>query len=157
MLTIDWILVADRSRASILHALPHGLRPYPTVANFIHAEGRLLPQERDSDVSGRIQHPGGARSTIEPHEDRWHVESRRFAKELADVLERDRQNSRFDRLLVIAPPVFMGVLRETWPTLLRECIAIEVTQDLMPLPEKELQSRLSEIVAKVREETSAAG
>jgi protein required for attachment to host cells len=157
MLTVDWIFIAHRTRASILHALPHSLRPYPTLASYIHGEGRLLSQERDSDVSGRIQHPGGARSTIEPHEDRWHVESRRFAKELTDILERDCQSGRFDRLFVIAPPVFLGVLRETWPLLLRDRIVSEVAEDLMPLPEKELQSRLSDIVATVREKRSTDG
>jgi protein required for attachment to host cells len=146
MLSVDWILVADRTRAHLLHALPHGLRPYPTLASFVHAEGRQLSQERDSDVSGRVQHPGGARSTVEPHEDRWHVESRRFAKQLVEALDRDRQQGRFDRLIVVAPPAFMGVLREHWPSPVRERIVAEITEDLLPLPEKELQSRLAEIV-----------
>jgi protein required for attachment to host cells len=156
MLTVDWILIANRSRASIVHALPHGVRPYPTLASYIHAEGRLRPHERDSDVSGRIQHPGGARSTIEPHEDRDHVEARRFAKQLVDVLDRDRQNGRFDRLFVIAPPAFLGVLRETWPNPLRDRIALELNEDLLPLPEHELQTRLVQIVTAQREQESAA-
>jgi protein required for attachment to host cells len=156
MLTVDWILVADRSRAVVLHALPHGIRPYPTLANFVHAEGRQRPHDRDSDVSGRIQHPGGARSTIEPHEDRWHVEARRFAKVLTEALDRDRLNGRFDRLFVVAPPAFLGVLRETWPGALRDHIAAEFAEDLLPLPEPELQSRLSGIVSANRSETSGA-
>jgi len=156
MLTVDWILIADRSRAILFHALPHGLRPYPALASFVHAEGRMSPQERDSDVSGRIQHPGGARSTIEPHEDRKHVEARKFARQLVETLGRDRQNGRFDRLVVAAPPAFLGVLRETWTPLLRERIAAEVAEDLLPLPEKELQTRLSGLVASVKERTPAS-
>jgi len=155
MLTVDWILVADRSRGIVLHALPHGVRPYPTLASFVHVEGRQTPQERDSDVSGRIQHPGGARSTIEPHEDRWHVEARRFAKKLADFLEHDSLNGRFDRLIVIAPPAFLGVLREAWPPHVRDRIVCEIDDDLLPLPESELQTRLANIVASTREEAAA--
>jgi protein required for attachment to host cells len=156
MLTVDWILVANRSRAAILHALPHGVRPYPTLASYIHAEGRLRPQDRDSDVAGRAQHPGGARSTVEPHEDRDHVEARRFAKLLVEVLDHDRQHNRFDRLFVIAPPAFLGVLREAWPNPLRERILLELNEDLLPLPEPELQSRLTQIVTAKREQDAAA-
>lgn len=69
------------------------------------------------------------------------------------VLDHDRQSGRFDRLFVVALPAFLGVLRETWPPLLRERIASEVAEDVMPLPEKQLQSRLSDIVAAVREQS----
>jgi len=155
MLTVDWILIADRSRANVLHAWPHHLRPFPTLASYIHAEGRLLPQERDSDAAGSVQRPGGARSLVEPHEDRWHVESRRFAKELGAVLERDRQSGRFDRLIVVAPPVFLGVLRETWSPKLREHVVLELAEDLMPLPDKELQERLAAIVSRLSETAEA--
>jgi protein required for attachment to host cells len=148
MPSVDWVLVADRSRARILHLLPDGLLPLPTLASFIHPEGHLAPQDRDSDVAGRLQLPGGPRSAVEPHEDRWHVEATRFAKQLAESLDRDRQQNRFDRLFVIAPPALMGVLREAWPSLVRTRIAGEFTEDLLPLPEQELQQRLSKLLEK---------
>lgn len=154
MTSIDWILIADRSRAVILRALPASTHPFATVASFVHSEGRLRPRDQDSDVPGRVQHPGGARSTVEPHEDRWHVEARRFAKQLTEALQREHQSSRFDRLFVVAPPVFLGVLRKEWPSALRNCIAAELAEDLMPLPEHERQSRLAAVVAAVDEAAS---
>jgi protein required for attachment to host cells len=148
MNTVDWILVADRSRALILHALPQNLGPYPTLASFAHPEGRLRSQDRDSDTSGRVSLPGGIRSTVEPHEDSWHVEARRFAKDLADVLQNDRQNGRFDRLFVVAPPAFLGVLREALPGTVRKTIAAEIAEELLSLPAAEWQSRLEKMVAE---------
>lgn len=151
MSAVDWILIADRSRAVIVHALPDGMRPFPTLASYIHAEGRLRPQDRDSDVSGRTQHPGGARSTIEPHEDRWHVEARRFAKELVEALEVEHQNRRFERLVVIAPAPFLGVLRDEWPPTLRACIMKEQIENMLAIPESDRQERLAEIIESLRE------
>lgn len=146
MSTVNWILIADRSRAVILHALPDGMRPFPVLSSYIHAEGRLRSQDRDCDVGGRVQHPGGARSTVEPHEDRWHVEARHFASLLVETLEHEHQNGRFDRLIVIASAPFLGVLREEWSPGLRACILTEQAGNLLPLPESELQRRLAEIV-----------
>lgn len=151
MKPVDWILVADCSRALILHALPDHLGPYPTLASYVHAEGRLHAQDRDSDVSGRVQLFGGARSTIEPHEDRWHVEARRFTKALVEHLEREQLNGRFDRLFVVAPPAFLGVLREACPAGLSRHIAAESALDLLPLPEAERQDRLAEMMTAHRE------
>lgn len=156
MATNDWILIADRSRAEVLHVLPNGMHPLPTLASYVHAAGRLRPQERDSDVSGRVQHPGGARSTVEPHEDRWHVEARRFAKELAENLEHEHQQRRFDRLIVIAPAPFLGVLREAWSPVLRTCILTEWTEDLMSLTEPERQTRLAEMITTIQRAESGA-
>ncbi len=151
MSPIDWILLADRSRAVVLHALPDGMRPFPVLASYIHAEGRLRPQDRDSDVSGRVQHPGGARSTVEPHEDRWHVEARRFARQLADTLEKEHGQQRFERLVVIAPAPFLGVLRAEWSPALRACIIREQVENLLAIPESDRQERLAEIMESLKE------
>lgn len=151
MSTVDWILVADRSRAVVLHALPNGIGPFPVLSSYLHAEGRLRSQDRDSDVWGRVQHPGGARSTVEPHEDRWHVEASRFAKELVGTLEHEFRNGRFERLVVIAPAPFLGVLRAEWPQLLRNCIIKEQVENLLGMPESERQKKLAEIMESVNE------
>ena len=147
MPTIDWVLVADRSRARLLHVLPNGTRPWPTLASFIHAAAKLSRQDRETDVPGRMQLPGGARSAVEPHEDPEHSEARRFASQLAAHLDRARQEARFDRLIVVAAPMFLGVLRESWPSPLRARIAFEVDRNLAGLSDPVLQTRLSDLLA----------
>lgn len=145
-MSICWILIADRTKARLLHVLPNGQGPFPELACFVHEAGRLQPRDRDSDEPGRVIHPAGYASAVEPHEDRDHVESTRFASELASSLERSRQEQRFDRLIVIAPPKFLGVLREEWTPALRKMIQLEIHQDLLNLPDAELQQRLEELV-----------
>ena len=142
MAKVTWILVADRSRAKLLHQLSGGQGPYPTLSCWSHEAGRLQPWERDAEEPGRIIHPAGYASAVEPHEDRDHVEARRFAKELVDHLELSRQEHRFDRLLVIAPPKFLGVLRQSWTPSLEAMIDGEWNEDLAGFSEADLQRRL---------------
>lgn len=143
--TVDWILVADRTRAKLFHAIPGGHGPFPVLACFTHEQGRLLPQERNTDKPGRAVHPAGWTSAVEPHEDADHVENRRFAAELVSYLERGRLERRFDRLTVIAPPKFLGVLRDAWKSSLKPLIGTEIPQDLMQLSDAELQQRLESL------------
>jgi protein required for attachment to host cells len=126
--------------------LPDGQGPFPELACFVHEAGRLQARERDDDKPGRVNHSAGYPSAVEPHEDRDHVESRRFATELANSLEHRRQENRFDQLIVIAPPKFLGVLRDAWTPSLRNMISLEFHQDLMTLPDAELQQRLEELI-----------
>lgn len=147
MSTIHWILIADRSKAKLVHALPDGQGPFPTLQCFVHEAGRLQPRERDSDEPSRVVHPAGYVSALEPHEDRDHVEATRFAAELVAHLERSRQEGRFDQLTVIAPPRFLGVLRDTWTPSLRKMIHLELHHDLMSLTAAELQKRLDELLS----------
>lgn len=146
-MNITWILVANRTKARLLHAMPHGLGPSPTLACFVHEEGRLQDRERNSQEPSRVVHPGGGVSAQEPHEDREHVEAKRFAKQLTDYLEKGRQEGRFDQLTVVATPKFLGVLRDAWTPSLRKMVQAEIPRDLMTLPDAELQQRLEELMS----------
>jgi protein required for attachment to host cells len=147
MAMVRWILVADRTRGRLLHALPAGRGPFPTLACFVHEEGRLQSRERDTDEPGRVIHPAGYVSAVEPHEDQDLVQAKRFAAQLVAHLERSRQERRFDQLIVIVPPKFLGVLRDAWTPSLQNMIQSEIAQDLMPLSDAELQRRLDELLA----------
>lgn len=155
MKTVNWVLLADRTRAEILHALPDGLGPYPTLQSFVHPAGRMLPQETESDAAGRIQLAGGACSAAEPHEERWRVEAQRFANEIVTYLDQARHDRRFDRLTVIASPPFLGILRAAMPDVLHRCVVQEETGNLLQLSETEIQRRVQEIVAARAESTTA--
>jgi protein required for attachment to host cells len=147
-MVVDWILIADRSRACVRAVLPNGDDSFPVLKCLEHPAGRFTPHEDESDRPGRIQLWSGARTGVEPHEDETHVESRKFAHEIAEYLEHEHQENRFDRLHVVAPPAFLGVLRATWSDRLRRAIVQEIDSDWMPLPIAELKSRLVEMVAK---------
>jgi protein required for attachment to host cells len=54
---------------------------------------------------------GGARHAIEPRQDPHEAAERAFARGLADRLEAAAAAGRFERLILVAPPKFLGHLR----------------------------------------------
>lgn len=147
MSTEDWILVCDRSRASILHTLPDSEQPFEELHQFTFDDARLQPHEQGTDRPGRLMNSSGKRTAVEPHDDPDLVESRRFAKQLAETLQRENAQGRFDRLFVVAPPAFLGVLRQAFPAQLQTRVAAELTEEWMTLQEKDRQSRIAKFVA----------
>lgn len=57
MSSVDWILVADRSRAVVLHVLPNQMKPFPTLLTLVHPQSRLRGRQVDSDASGSSSFP----------------------------------------------------------------------------------------------------
>lgn len=106
-----WILVADEARARVLEAR----RADGTITereSFIHEEGRQHARDVVADRLPRAQESvGGARHAIEPHTDLETVEAGRFAHELAAALESGRVGRAYERLVLVAPPRFLGTLR----------------------------------------------
>lgn len=147
--TVDWILVADRARARVFHALLDAQGPFPVLAVLVHAAGRLQRHEMESDSPGTVMHPSGVLSGIEPHEDVAHRESRKFAAQICEHLDRACLENRFDRLIVVAPPDFLGVLREQWTARIQSRIAYELHKELAGFSDTQIQPRLVEILEAV--------
>jgi protein required for attachment to host cells len=141
-----WVLVADRSRARIFHAVPEVQPSYIVLANFDHPESRQKAQETESDSPGRVQLRGSARSAVEPHIDRTHLTAQHFAAELIEYLKVACQARRFERLVVVAPPLFLGTLRKMYTSQLQQKIVLEVSKDLVGVTEPDLQIRLADLV-----------
>lgn len=145
-MTTTWVLVADRSRAKILHAVPEVRPSYLVLAEFEHPESRQKAQDAESDSPGRVQLRGAARSALEPHVDRVHLTAQDFGAELIEQLNVASREGRFDRLVVVAPPLFLGTLRGMYTPQLNPKVVLEVPKDLTGVTDHELQSRLTEIV-----------
>ena len=149
-ITVDWFLVADRSGARIFQGPPDKNGHFSLHATFEHPEGRLQRQELESDQPGRICLPGKIRTSPETHEDPEHREARKFAAELCTYLDSACQKGQFDRLVVVAPPFFLGVLRDHLTSQLKLRIACELGQELTPLSDSQLYPRLTAILSDYR-------
>lgn len=152
-MTNVWVLVADRSRAKIFHAVPEVRPSYMVLAEFEHPESRQKAQETESDSPGRVQLRGAARSAVEPHIDRTHLTAQHFATELIDYLHVAYQEHRFEKLVIVAPPLFLGTLRSMYTSHLQQTVLLEVSKDLIGCTEAELQLRLAELVEGLPKET----
>lgn len=146
-MAVDWILVADRGRARVLHAIPDAT-VFPTLMTFVHPEADLKRSELESDVLGRDrQMAAAAASSYEPHSDHKHLTAERFARDLTEYLDKARQEGRFERLFVVAPPLFLGELRKSWKHPLAAMVAGEVDKDFSGLGDHELMEHLRSVVS----------
>jgi protein required for attachment to host cells len=101
-----WVLVANRTTARIFRRDGYKLT---MLRSFEHPSGRARDQDIEADSSHRTfdKHARGSTHESSPHEQ----SAEAFAKELARELGRGRTESHVDRLVLVAEPHFLGLLR----------------------------------------------
>ena len=120
------VIVADNARARIF-ASHTTLRQLQEIEGFTHPEGRLSNQELVSDGPGRSrEHGDDYRQRTAPRD----VEAARFAHLLAQHLKDMHSSQHFDSLVLVAPPKFLGLLRQQLPKPLDQLVERTVNKDL---------------------------
>jgi protein required for attachment to host cells len=126
------IVVADRAEARFFDLVTrHSIRP---VGQLSHPDSRLYDRDLKSD------RPHDGNQTPREHE------AGMFAHEISATLGRDHAARRFERLMLVASPTFLGTLRSVLPKGLREAVVAEVPKDLVHESEHALKSRLPEML-----------
>jgi protein required for attachment to host cells len=74
----------------------------------------------------------------QPHE----VESARFAHEIAALLNRGLTDSAYERLILIAPPHFLGLLRVAISDDVAKRVELDLDKDYTAFDARELAERL---------------
>jgi protein required for attachment to host cells len=145
-----WILVADSARARLFEA--DGAGALNELACYTNPEGRAgtrgLTTDRPPTVNESV---GFARHAIEPHTSPRAKASNSFARLLREVLDQGQHMRRFEQLVLVAPPRFLGALHTTFGKRLRECVVAEIPNDFTQLSPAKLHAQLS---ARVREQHS---
>lgn len=138
-----WILVADRARARLFTPGADG-HALVELKDFINPEGVHPAQAYGHERAPRThERMGPARHAIEPHSTPEEKAAERFAHALVETLERGRVEHRFERLLLVAPPHFLGTLERVLGRQLRHCVAAQLDQDLTMLSPDAIQSRVA--------------
>jgi protein required for attachment to host cells len=111
-MSTHWIIVADKSKARIF-TVAESRGALLAVAELEHPEAREREQSLTSDRQGRsFDSAGKGRhamgKTVEPGEH----EAIRFAGQIADYVRAAQNEGRCNRLLLVAGPHFLGLLRE---------------------------------------------
>jgi len=70
------------------------------------------------------------------------VEVKKFARQLAKALEDGLSKSAYERLILVAPPGFLGVLRSELSDRVRGRIAALVDKDYLHLDQRQARERL---------------
>ncbi len=137
-----WIVVADSSRARFF-LLESRIEPLSELEDLLHAEGRM----REGDVIGDRQgglaggHGEGGHAFEAPTDPKQH-ELAVFAKQIADKLEQGRVNHSYRKLILVAPPAFLGVLRQTLNSHVLEMVDSTLDKNLVAEDESVIRQHI---------------
>jgi len=130
-----WILVGDASRARIL-SFDKDDGPWLVVEQVEHPLGRARTSDLVSDRAGRQREAGPpASQQTDPAEQ----ESYRFAEQLCHILQKGSDEHRFGRLVLVAPPRFLGYIREVLHEPVAKRVVASLDKDYTHHDEKELR------------------
>lgn len=142
-MVVIWVLVADGSRARLFRA--EGARgALVETDSWVHPESRLRDQDLVSDGPGQDRDRGSlGRHGFNEHNSAHDHQIEAFAREVASRLTRAANDNAFGRLVLCAPPRFLGLLRDQLPDMVKQRIRHEVPKDLTGVRNlRDLRSRL---------------
>lgn len=126
----QWIVVANSSLAEIYAGNSKDLR---SIHYFDFPDGRLRSGEVLADRPGHgHESVGPGRFSMTTQTDVHLHEIQIFAHQIIDALKKAKAENAFDRLIIIAPPQFLGELRQLMPDNIKKCIHKEFNKDISP-------------------------
>lgn len=143
----QWILVADASGARIFSHTPPG-QEWQLVRELPNPEGRKRNQELVTDEPGRLFSSGapGTRSAAERKVTAHDEAADRFAHSLAQLLHKELEQKAYDKVSIVAPPHFLGVLRPLLDKEVARHVGKTDSKDWADLPIHELQPHLERLL-----------
>lgn len=137
-----WVVVANSSVARMMkYAGPH--QPLSEVDTLTHPPSRLHDRDLKSDRPGSaFDRVGSGRhaetSSVTPTQHQAEL----FAVDVAARLREARTHQRFDSLILIAAPAFLGTLREHLDGVTRQQVIREIDKNLVHEPPERIQAQL---------------
>lgn len=141
---VTWVVICHRAGARVVEHKGHRLR---LISELAHDAGRLKNRQINTDRPGR-QHdrtgPGSHAfgSEESPHD---HVATN-FARSIAELLNSGRNEKRFVRVVLVAEPRFLGMLRAALDHVTASMVTASLSKDLAHVPVPELQSHLKDVL-----------
>jgi protein required for attachment to host cells len=124
-----YILVADSSRARIFTAATPS-SALEEIEALAHTEGRLHDREMTSDLPGKVKGEGKMGHAFEQATDPKKHEASIFAHRIAGFLEDAHNEKKFEQLLIIAEPSFLGLLRNQLPEQIKKLVCFELDKNI---------------------------
>lgn len=148
MTSSNWVLIAGSSRALLYGVAGKGRQRWTLIKEYTHPASRVSEGGLSTDQPGRAfgSVGGGARSAMESKTSPKEVEFEHFAHELATVLHDGHGQNAYERLVLVAPPHFLGLLRKNINDTVRKLIGATVDKDYLHLSEKDFREHLDPLI-----------
>ena len=137
-----FVVVADGSRARLMKS--EGFTsPLVEFEDLANPSGRMMSREQVSDRPGRGTGSfGGGIHSMDPRTNIKQQEHQEFAHLLGDRLDMARTRGECDKMILVAAPAFLGLLRKSLTAPTSRMITAEVDKDLVLQTPAEIRSRL---------------
>jgi protein required for attachment to host cells len=137
-----WIVLADSKHVRI--AVNDG----PGKGIYGHStEGLEAPPVTVlSDAPGMTNAPVGPNRGNISEPDLKGLAAAAFADDIVSYLENARDEGEFERLVLVASPAMLGILRKSLTPKVKSALRAEVPKDLTHVPLNELPNHLSDIM-----------
>jgi len=137
-----WILVANQAEARIYSTdrIPGKL----TLVNILtNKEGAAHARDLTSDAPGRVHdRMGSARHSMEPDTGVKEEGRRRFVKQMVGRLDQACLHGDFKRLVLLAAPAVLGVIRKSLSGELAKTVVKEIPKDVIGQGMEKIQAQL---------------
>lgn len=145
---IIWFLIADGAHARIVRQLERDRETGGRLEDIVFDVDHKPLREIMADRPGRsFASSDTRRSAMAYHSDPVREQKIQFAAMLAGQLEEHRTASAFDRLVIVAEPRMLGLLRDALPVGLKSVVSAEIAKDLSNLPTAELYTTIANLDA----------
>lgn len=139
-----WVVAADSGTAKIYQA--KDTNTLVEIHVLEHVEAHMQEHELVSDKPGRTAGPFAYPHNYPKKTSQKLKERNHFAEEIARFLEQAYKDKKVEKLYLIAPPPFMGVLRHTLSTHLSEIIQMEINKDLKGFTAEQIREYLPPVL-----------
>jgi len=140
-----WIVVGNASEACI-YAKRNPSKELEFVLELKHPESHEKGINLVSDRPGHYQSKGAGHGALVESSNPKENEAKRFARQLAEKLEKGRRVNKYQRLLLLAPPQFHGLLNKQLSKQALDLVTNHVNKDYTKCTKKELISHLSKLI-----------
>lgn len=124
------IVVADERQASFYDASkPDG--PLFQQGEIQNDSAGLKDQDLETDRPGRRFGGAGHHHDVDGERSTKRHELTLFARKVAQRIDQDRMAKAFDKLVIVAPPKVLGLLRQSLPAPVHNFVAAEIPKDLL--------------------------
>jgi protein required for attachment to host cells len=137
-----YVLVADSTHARLFSAESPS-SPLLELETMNNPEGRLHDRDITSDLPGKVNGASGSGGhAYEDQTDPKEHLANSFARRIAKYLEEGRNTRRFEQLLVVSAPSFLGELRGQFSSQLSKLVCFELAKNLTTHSNEEIRRHL---------------
>lgn len=139
-----WILAADHAGARVF-ATDKRAGPIEEIDAMEHPEARMKENEfEDKEVGAGSPSMGHARDTKGDEHPHKRGEEERFAREIAEYLDKACEKKQFLELYILSEPRFLGALRSALPDKVQKMLKDEIPKEVTRQPPEKIRKQLPE-------------